>query len=85
MTKAYTLVNLIKEVASIRYSANADQVVTKLSPRKGRAGLKIYAINNFLGGLLPEVFDGTVTGLKGTSARTRLLRALRIRKKNGFF
>ena len=85
MTKAYTLASLIKEVSSVKYNANTDQLVELLSPRAGRAGLKIFAINNFLNGKFGLVVDGNITTITGASARTRLLRALRYRKTYGTF
>ena len=85
MTKAYTLTSLITEVSNIRYSADQNAVVGILSPRAGESSAKFVAIDNFLNGYLNEVLEGTASGVKGVSARTRLLNALRIRKTQGQF
>ena len=86
-TKAYTLNSLIDEVSNINGTAGANPtaLVDTLSPRAGVRSVKLQVINEFLNGRLSDVLSGTSTTVTGATPRTRLLRALRARKKYGSF
>ena len=82
-TKAYTLNRLISEVSRISYSAQSPAVITALSPRYGLASVKFHVIDSFLNGKLNAILLNKDSNASGKSARTRLLRALRERKRTG--
>ncbi len=85
MTKAYTLNVLIREVSALS-SKSASTFATfasSLSPRAGASSRKVQVLNSFVGGQLRSIISGTASGVSGSSAKTRVLNALRARKRNG--
>lgn len=81
MTKAYTLSLLIREVSSLTASQTStfSSFVDSVSPRAGAASRKVAVLNNYVGGQLQSLISGR-SGV-GASARTRVLNALRARKR----
>jgi hypothetical protein len=87
-TKAYTLNALIRQVASITRSnaQSADTVMRALSPRKApTSSVKLQVLNRFLNGKLSSVLSGRNSAVSGSTAKARLLNALRVRKNTGSF
>jgi len=87
MSKGYTIAFLINEVKTKLKSSNLSPlgVAYSLSPQKGINSVKIEALSKFIGN-----FDGVVNGSGkyagyGKTPRTRLLKALKLRKKHGFY
>lgn len=83
MTKAYTLNRLINEVSAVNYRDVKDftTFASAVSPIAGTDSVKIQVLNNFLFGELGNVLKNTSFG---KTPRTRVLTALRLRKKNNF-
>lgn len=80
MTKAYTLNRLINEVSNLNYRQVKDfnTFVQAVSPRAGIYGRKVEVLDNFLGGHLNRIINSPAFG---KTPRTRVLNALRARKK----
>ena len=88
VTKAYTLNVLMREVSEIgrSQSQSAASVVQALSPRKApTTSVKIQVLNRFLNGKLSSVLSGRNSAVSGSTAKARLMSALRIRKNTGNF
>jgi len=86
-SKGYTIAFLINEVKTKLKSSNISplSVAHTLSPNKGLNSVKIEALNTFIGN-----FTGVVNGKGkyagyGKTPKTRLLKALKLRKKLGFY
>lgn len=81
MTKAYTLSLLIREVSSLsaNQTSTFSSFVSSVSPRAGASSRKVAVLNNYVGGQLQSLISGR-SGV-GASARTRVLNALRARKR----
>ena len=84
-TKAYTLNVLIEDVAAVKGTGDTRTVLKQLSPRLGAESVKVSVIDSFLNGNLAPVLNGRGAYAKlGTTAKARLLKALRLRKKRQF-
>ncbi len=81
-SKAYTLNRLIAEVSSLdsRKVTNFSTFAEMLSPVAGTDSAKFQVMNNFLNGKLRSIASSTSYG---TNVKTRVLKALRARKRQG--
>lgn len=86
MSKGYTInffVNTLKGVTNTQLNNNG--VFNVVSPRLGRFSVKANTLNNFLGGQAAYIEYGTGAFAKlGKTPRTRLLKALKLRKQFGY-
>jgi hypothetical protein len=84
-TKAYTINRLIEEISglSVRQVSTVENLASAISPRAGVNSTKLAVLDTFLGGGLEAIINGSYSGYNttGSSARTRVLRALRNRKR----
>ena len=91
MSKGYTLNFFIDAVENTTASVwNENTFLGNIhygdviSPRAGITSVKVEVLNEFLGFELGDIVDGVGDFAKlGKTPRTRLLKALRLRKKNG--
>lgn len=87
MSKGYTIsyfMNLLQNT-STRDLTTATQVYFAVSPRRGNNSEKRYALDTWLQGQTSAIVSGRGRFANfGKSPRARLLKALRVRKENGF-
>ena len=87
MSKGYTITFFINEIqskVSSKNSVSAVAIANAISPNNGLSGVKLATLNDFVGNYY-DVVNGTgkYAGF-GKTPRTRLLKALKLRKKHGF-
>jgi hypothetical protein len=86
MSKGYTISYFVKAISKASNGELKNSVYSVVAPRGGFNTVKAHALDAWLGGpgFAARVAKGTgrFAGF-GNSARTRLLKALRLRKKNG--
>lgn len=85
MSKGYTIAFFINELESkVGRNSSVNNVISTISPRYGLDSVKLNALNVFVGNFT-NVANGTgkYAGF-GKTPRTRLLKALKMRKKFGF-
>jgi hypothetical protein len=80
-TNKYTINSLIREISRVPSSvAGFQDLVGVLSPRAGANSVKIRVLNSYLNGRLNSLVAGKSGRNLGSTARARLLSALRSRK-----
>ena len=86
MSKGYTINYFVNTIKGAKAAALKSDVYEAISPRNGFFSVKAIALDNFLGGetLAYQIAEGigSFEGL-GKTPRSRLLKALSLRKKNG--
>ena len=85
MHKGYTLSYFIDQVkATNAKKLSTENVYSTLSPRNGFSSSKSAALDNFLNGHTTAITSGVgFFSTYGKTARTRLLKALKLRKATG--
>lgn len=84
-SKGYTIAFFIREINSKVKSSNSTSVIVNtISPTYGVASVKLGTLSDFIGS-----FNNVANGVGkyagfGKTPKTRLLKALKLRKKNGF-
>jgi len=87
MSKGYTMSYFINEITEkVSTRDRASVAIKKLFPNKGTDSVKYQALCNWLGADFFRVACGVTkyNGL-GKTSKTRLLKALKFRKKTGLF
>lgn len=96
MSKGYTISYFIREIEKLsNKDLNRNDIYDLLSPRLGFHSVKSTALDNFLSSYVTAsllsagtarriAFSDTHLITSGKTPRTRLLRALKSRKKTGF-
>lgn len=86
MSKGYTInffINTFKGTTNTQLNNNG--VFSVVSPRHGISSVKATALNTFLDGYTLSIANGTGVFAKlGKTPRTRLLKALKLRKQFGY-
>jgi hypothetical protein len=83
-TNAYTINSLISEISSVPSSVSTvSSLAQTLSPRAGTRSVKLRVLNSYLNGRLNSLVTGRSGRNLGSSARARILGALRVRKNRG--
>lgn len=86
MSKGYTIQFFINEInTKVKSSYNAHNFVNAISPIYGNQSVKIQTLNSLVGN-----FNKVANGIGkyagyGKTPKSRVLKALRLRKKLGFF
>lgn len=88
MSKGYTISYFVNVLSNARTSQvlNADAVYSTVSPRFGYASVKARALDTWLNHKTTAIANGYGRFASfGKTPRARVLKALRLRKQNGFF
>lgn len=86
MSKGYTITFFINELTTkVKGKKTAGSIVDAISPTYGKSSVKFSTLNNFVGN-----FDAVANGTGkyagfGKTPKARLLKALKLRKKFGFY
>lgn len=87
MSKGYTIQYFLNTFAGVSNTAlNRQGVYDVVSPRYGAESIKAFTLDEYLSGRTLNVYRG-VGGFSnlGKTPRTRLINALKLRKKLGYF
>lgn len=86
MSKGYTISFFINTLTNTTNSTlNTQGVFSAVSPLYGAESVKAKALDNYLGGNAVKIATGKGAFAKlGKTPRTRLIKALKLRKKNGY-
>jgi hypothetical protein len=86
MSKGYTINFFINTLTGVTNTQiNNNGVFNVVSPVYGAASVKAVALDTFLGGQTASIANGTgAFAALGKTPRTRLLKALKLRKKFGY-
>ena len=87
MTKGYTLNYFIGAISNVSDKALVSNgVYSAISPRRGSDSVKALMLDVWLGHKTSQIVSGKGNFKSfGKTPRARLLKALRLRKKNGSF
>jgi hypothetical protein len=86
MSKGYTINFFVNTLVNATNSQiNKNGIFNVVSPRLGVNSVKAETLNNFLGGQAASIAYGTGKfAVLGKTPRTRLLKALKLRKQFGY-